>query len=141
MSLTILTLVLTVTLAVPFGLWCKKVMNHDVAFVNKTEAFLLDRLHISGREMNWKQYLAAVLTLSAASLILLLVMLLVDGMDPVMAFNTACSFVTNTNWQSYDPMLSLGWVTETFGITVQNFVSAAAGICVLFALIRGLTGR
>ena len=51
MSLTILTLVLTVTLAVPFGLWCKKVMNHDVAFVNKTEAFLLDRLHISGREM------------------------------------------------------------------------------------------
>ena len=141
MSLTILTLVLTVTLAVPFGLWCKKVMNHDVAFVNKTEAFLLDRLHISGREMNWKQYLAAVLTLSAASLILLLVMLLVDGMDPVMAFNTACSFVTNTNWQSYDPMLSLGWVTETFGITVQNFVSAAVGICVLFALIRGLTGR
>lgn len=141
MSLTILTLVLTVILAVPFGLWCKKVMNHDVAFVNKTEAFLLDRLHISGREMNWKQYLAAVLTLSAASLILLLVMLLVDGMDPVMAFNTACSFVTNTNWQSYDPMLSLGWVTETFGITVQNFVSAAVGICVLFALIRGLTGR
>lgn len=141
MSLTILTLVLTVTLAVPFGLWCKKVMNHDVAFVNKTEAFLLDRLHISGREMNWKQYLAAVLTLSAASLILLLVMLLIDGMDPVMAFNTACSFVTNTNWQSYDPMLSLGWVTETFGITVQNFVSAAVGICVLFALIRGLTGR
>jgi len=141
MSLTILTLVLTVTLAVPFGLWCKKVMNHDVAFANKTEAFLLDRLHISGREMNWKQYLAAVLTLSAASLILLLVMLLVDGMDPVMAFNTACSFVTNTNWQSYDPMLSLGWVTETFGITVQNFVSAAVGICVLFALIRGLTGR
>lgn len=141
MSLTILTLVLTVTLAVPFGLWCKKVMNHDVAFVNKTEAFLLDRLHISGREMNWKQYLAAVLTLSAASLILLLVMLLIDGMDPLVAFGTACSFVTNTNWQSYDPMLSLGWVTETFGITVQNFVSAAVGICVLFALIRGLTGR
>ncbi|WP_305233842.1 potassium-transporting ATPase subunit KdpA [uncultured Faecalibaculum sp.] len=138
MSLTILTLVLTLVLAVPLGLWCKKVLNHDVPFVNRTEEFVMKKLHISSREMNWKQYLLAAGLLAAVSFAVLLVILLAQGMEFWVAFNTACSFVTNTNWQSYDPVLSLDWQAQAFGLTVQNFVSAAMGICVLFALIRGL---
>ncbi len=59
-------------------------------------------------------------------------------MDLATAINTAVSYVTNTNWQSFNPTLQTGWITQTVGFGVLNFVSAAVGICVLFALIRGL---
>lgn len=137
MSLTILTLLVTLVLAVPLGIWCKKVMNGDLAFVRKTESRLLDWLKISREGMGWKKYLTGVLSFSALSLAVLLVILLLSGMSLPEAFSTACSFVTNTNWQSYDPA-DLNWQSQAAGLTVQNFVSAAVGMCVLFALIRGL---
>ena len=55
-----------------------------------------------------------------------------------LSFNTAVSFVTNTNWQSYSPELTLGYTVQLAGLAVQNFVSAAVGIAVAIALVRGL---
>jgi potassium-transporting ATPase potassium-binding subunit len=61
------------------------------------------------------------------------------GVDPALAFNTAASFVTNTNWQAYSGETTMGYVTQMAGLAVQNFVSAAVGIAVAIALIRGFT--
>ena len=66
------------------------------------------------------------------------------GLPPTsehLAFNTAISFVTNTNWQSYSPEVTLGYTVQLAGLAVQNFVSAAVGIAVAVALIRGLAYR
>ena len=63
----------------------------------------------------------------------------VDGTTAHLAFNTTSSFVTNTNWQAYSGESGLSYLTQMLGLTVQNFVSAATGIAVLFALIRGFT--
>ena len=65
----------------------------------------------------------------------------VDGVPPALAFNTAVSFVTNTNWQNYGGESTMSHLTQMAGLTVQNFVSAAVGIAVAVALIRGLTRR
>src|SRR5215470_6847148 len=59
------------------------------------------------------------------------------AMTPDLAFNTAVSFMTNTNWQSYSPDTTLGYLVQMVGLTVQNFVSAAVGIAVAVAMIRG----
>lgn len=58
-----------------------------------------------------------------------------------LAFNTATSFVTNTNWQAYSGETQSSYLSQMLVFTVQNFVSGAVGICVLFALFRGFTGR
>jgi K+-transporting ATPase ATPase A chain len=63
------------------------------------------------------------------------------GVPPALAFNTAMSFVTNTNWQSYGGETTMSYLTQMLGLTVQNFVSAAAGIAVLVALARGLARK
>ena len=63
------------------------------------------------------------------------------GVGWALAFNTATSFVTNTNWQAYSGETTLSYLTQCLGLTVQNFVSAATGIAVLFALIRGFVRK
>ena len=63
------------------------------------------------------------------------------GVDPVLAFNTAVSFVTNTNWQSYVPETTMGYLVQMAGLTVHNFVSSAVGIVLAVALIRGFARR
>ena len=63
----------------------------------------------------------------------------IPGTSWHLAFNTASSFVTNTNWQAYSGESTLSYLTQALGLTVQNFVSAATGIAVLFALIRGFS--
>ena len=60
-------------------------------------------------------------------------------MNPALAFNTAVSFVTNTNWQSYSPEATLGYSVQMAGLAVQNFLSAAVGLAVAIALVRGLS--
>ena len=62
-------------------------------------------------------------------------------MTPESAFNTAVSFATNTNWQGYGGETTMTYMTQMLGLTVQNFVSAASGMAVLVALIRGLARR
>ena len=63
------------------------------------------------------------------------------GVEPVLAFNTGVSFVTNTNWQSYVPETTMGYLVQMAGLTVHNFVSAAVGVAIALALIRGFARR
>ncbi|MFJ4714070.1 potassium-transporting ATPase subunit KdpA [Streptomyces sp. NPDC088785] len=98
-------------------------------------------------EMRWTAYLRAVLAFSAVSVLFLYLLQRVQGslpgslgfrsIDPDQAFNTAASFVANTNWQSYYGEQAMGHVVQTAGLAVQNFVSAAVGIAVAVALVRG----
>ncbi|WP_329123575.1 potassium-transporting ATPase subunit KdpA [Streptomyces sp. NBC_01353] len=98
-------------------------------------------------EMRWPAYLRGVLAFSAVSVLFLHLLQRVQGslpgslgfssIDPDQAFNTAASFVANTNWQSYYGEQAMGHVVQTGGLAVQNFVSAAVGIAVAVALVRG----
>ena len=102
----------------------------------------------SSSEQTWRAYLRGVLAFSVVGLVLLYVLqrtqallpasLGLPAVPPDLAFNTAASFVTNTNWQSYSPELTMGYAVQLAGLAVQNFVSAAVGIAVAVALIRGL---
>ncbi|MFE7128270.1 potassium-transporting ATPase subunit KdpA [Streptomyces sp. NPDC057617] len=98
-------------------------------------------------EMRWPAYLRGVLAFSAVSVLFLYLLQRVQGVlpgslgfssiDPDQAFNTAASFVSNTNWQSYYGEQAMGHVVQTGGLAVQNFVSAAVGMAVAVALVRG----
>ncbi|TDT35270.1 K+-transporting ATPase ATPase A chain [Streptomyces sp. BK208] len=101
------------------------------------------------REMRWPAYLRGVLAFSLAGVLFLYLLQRLQGVlpgslgfvsvDPDQAFNTAASFVSNTNWQSYYGEQAMGHVVQTAGLAVQNFVSAAVGIAVAVALVRGFT--
>ncbi|MER7336341.1 potassium-transporting ATPase subunit KdpA [Streptomyces sp. NPDC000075] len=98
-------------------------------------------------EMRWPAYLRGVLAFSAVSVLFLYGLQRAQGVlpgslgfqaiDPDQAFNTAASFVANTNWQSYAGEQAMGHVVQTGGLAVQNFVSAAVGMAVAVALVRG----
>ncbi|MGI5377084.1 potassium-transporting ATPase subunit KdpA [Streptomyces sp. CA-251387] len=98
-------------------------------------------------EMTWPAYLRGILAFSAAGVLFLYLLQRLQGVlpgslgfssiDPDQAFNTAVSFVTNTNWQSYYGEQAMGHVVQTAGLAVQNFVSAAVGMAVAVALVRG----
>ncbi|GGV05904.1 potassium-transporting ATPase potassium-binding subunit [Streptomyces filipinensis] len=98
-------------------------------------------------EMTWPAYLRGVLAFSAAGVLFLYLLQRLQGVlpgslhfasvNPAQSFNTAVSFVTNTNWQSYYGEQTMGHVVQTAGLAVQNFVSAAVGIAVAVALVRG----
>ncbi|MFG2533498.1 potassium-transporting ATPase subunit KdpA [Streptomyces sp. NPDC048516] len=97
--------------------------------------------------MRWPAYLRGVLAFSAAGVLFLYLLQRVQGgmplslgfasISPAQAFNTAASFVANTNWQSYSGEQAMGHVVQTAGLAVQNFVSAATGMAVAIALVRG----
>src|ERR1043165_2457463 len=101
-------------------------------------------------EQRWTQYTAALLSFSIFGFVLLYLLQRVQGflpfnpqhfgaaqVPPDLAFNTATSFVTNTNWQAYGGESTLSYFVQMAGLAVQNFLSAAAGIAVAVALIRG----
>ena len=103
-------------------------------------------------EMDWKTYTAALLLFSAVGLLFLYLLQRVQGYLPLnprhfgavapgLAFNTAVSFTTNTNWQNYAGETTMSYLIQMLGLTVKNFVSAAAGMAVLVAFIRGFTRR
>jgi K+-transporting ATPase ATPase A chain len=103
-------------------------------------------------EMNWWQYALAIMWFNILGLVLLFVLLMAQGSLPLnpqgfaglswdLAFNTAVSFVTNTNWQAYSGENTLNYLSQMVGLTVQNFLSAATGIAVAFALIRAFARR
>ena len=102
--------------------------------------------------MNWTSYAVAMLLFNVAGLVALYALQRLQGLLPLnpsafgavapdLAFNTAVSFITNTNWQAYAGESTLSYLTQMLGLTVQNFVSAGTGMAVLVALIRGLTAR
>lgn len=103
-------------------------------------------------EMSWRVYAIAMLVCNVAGLLILYALLRLQGSVPLnsqgfdglhadLAFNTAISFASNTNWQAYGGESTMTHVTSTLGLTVQNFMSAATGMAVLIALIRGFARR
>ena len=149
----ILYLVVLIALAIPLGAYIKKVMNGEKTFLSKILTPCEDAVYKVMRvkkdeQMNWKKYAVSVLIFSGIGLVFLFLLQLLQGVLPGnpqglsgvkwdLSFNTAASFVTNTNWQAYSGESTLSYLTQALGLTVQNFVSAATGIAVLFALIRG----
>jgi potassium-transporting ATPase potassium-binding subunit len=104
------------------------------------------------QEMTWKTYALAVMLFNVAGLLVVYLLQRAQGalplnpaglgaVTPDSSFNTATSFASNTNWQGYGGETTLSYLTQMVGLTVQNFVSAATGMAVLVALIRGFTRR
>ncbi|MDX2029428.1 MAG: potassium-transporting ATPase subunit KdpA [Blastocatellia bacterium] len=104
------------------------------------------------REMRWREYAAAMLSFSAVSMLALYLLQRTQAwlpfnpqklanIEPGSAFNTAASFTTNTNWQSYVPETTMSYLTQMAGLAYQNFVSAAVGIALAIAFIRGIAWR
>jgi len=104
------------------------------------------------REMRWTEYTVAMLLFSGASMVLLYVIERTQkwlpfnpqkfaNVDPGLAFGTAASFTTNTNWQAYTPETTMSYFTQMAGLAYHNFASAAVGIVLAIALIRGIARR
>ena len=144
-------LLILFVLARPLGAGLARLIgNHSLPGTARVERLIWRGLGISTHEMNWKQYLLAILALNVLGLTLLFLLLLWQHLLPLnpqqlpglpwhLALNTAVSFVTNTNWQAYSGETTLSYFSQMAGLTVQNFLSAATGIAVVFALIRAFT--
>ena len=149
----VLYLVILVAVGIPLGTLMAHVMDGEKCFlspvVRPVEKGIYKLLRIDESEqMNWKRYLVAVLEFSGIGLVFLFLLQMLQNFLPLnpqglpgvpwdLSFNTAASFVTNTNWQAYSGESTLSYLSQFLGLTVQNFVSAATGIAVMFALIRG----
>lgn len=149
-----LYLVVLIALAIPLGRYIGKVMNGEPVFLSKIlkpcENIIYKILHVEQEEqMNWKKYTISAFIFNGIGFAFLFILHMIQGVLPLnpgnvsgtswhLAFNNAVSFITNTNWQSYSGEATLSYLTQMLGLTVQKFVSAATGIAVLFALIRGL---
>ena len=146
---------LLLALAAPLGAYMARVYSGEARLAQRALG-PLERLfyRLSGvradEEMSWQRYAAAVLLFSLAGVVAVYALQRLQGslplnpqrfgaVSPEVSFNTAVSFVTNTNWQSYGGESSLSYLTQMLALTVQNFVSAAAGMAVLVAVIRGFT--
>ena len=152
----LLTVYLVVLLAAawPLGLWLARLANGNVpGWMHKVEAPLYKLAGTSpDKSMHWAHYALALLAfnLLGALVVYALQRLQVwlplnpQGMAAVSAdsaFNTAISFASNTNWQGYAGESTMGYLTQMLGLAVQNFFSAATGIAVVFALVRGFAAR
>lgn len=146
--LLVFLIVLSATVK-PLGLYVTKLMEAPRwRPLARLEAGIFRLCGIGGEEMGWRQYALAVLVFSLVGAIAVYALqrlqfwlpLNPQGMANVSAdssFNTAVSFVTNTNWQGYGGEATMSYLTQMLGLAVQNFLSAATGIAVAFALIRG----
>ncbi len=118
----------------------------DAQGEGKIEGFIYRLLKIETKAQDAKNYLASILAFSFVCLLsfMAIVMWLPGAKEPMswhLALNTAISFMTNTNWQAYSGEVSLSPLMQMLGCTVQNFVSAGAGIAVFVAFVRGLRSR
>ncbi|WP_313017742.1 potassium-transporting ATPase subunit KdpA [Atlantibacter hermannii] len=131
-------------------LLAKLIDGEPLPVVGRFESALWMLGGVRNEEMNWRQYLLAILLFNLFGLIALFALLMTQGNLPLnpqhfpgmpwdLALNTAVSFVTNTNWQAYAGESSLSYLSQMAGLTVQNFLSAASGIAVVFALIRAFS--
>jgi len=149
----ILYFAVLVVLAIPLGRFMARVMDGEHTFLSPVlapvERGVYRLLRIDSHErMGWKRYLVSVLVFSGIGLVVLVALQMLQAVLPGnpqhlpsvpwdLSFNTAASFITNTNWQSYSGETTLSYLVQFVGLTVQNFVSAGTGIAVMFALIRG----
>ncbi|POP42857.1 potassium-transporting ATPase subunit KdpA [Superficieibacter electus] len=140
-------------LARPLGvLLARMIVGTPLPGVEGIEKGLWKVVGISAGEMHWRHYLLAILLFNLLGLLALFFMLLFQDALPLnpqhqpslswhLALNTAVSFVTNTNWQSYSGETTMSYFSQMVGLTVQNFLSAASGIAVIFALTRAFARR
>ena len=151
----VLYIVILLLLAKPLGSFMARVFNGERNILSPVmapvERFTYRLLGTkSDEEMNWKQYTVAVLLLALLGVVTLYFIERLQGVlpfnpqhlpgvSPSLAFNTAISFNTNTNWQNYGGETTMTYFTQMVGLTVHNFLSAAAGIAILMAVIRGFT--
>ncbi|MEU1936532.1 potassium-transporting ATPase subunit KdpA [Streptomyces coeruleorubidus] len=145
--LQLLALIAALALAyIPLGNYMARVYSSDKHW--RVEKWVYKGIGANpDTEMTWSAYLRGVLAFSAVGVLFLYLLMRLQGVlpgslgfssvNPAQSFNTAVSFVTNTNWQSYYGEQTMGHVVQTAGLAVQNFVSAAVGMAVAVALVRG----
>ncbi len=150
-ALTLLTLVVAlVGLGLPLSAWMARTYTTTADW--RVERGVYRLLGIDARsDQRWPNYFRGILAISVLGVVLLYALQRLQavlpyslGLPPVpegLAFTTAISFVTNTNWQSYSPELTLGYTVQVAGLAVQNLLSAAVGIVVAIALVRGIASR
>jgi len=141
----------------PLGSFMTRVFSREKTFLdpalNPVERIIYRLAHVdSGREMRWTEYAISMLLFSAVSMFVLYVMQRAQqhlplnpqnlaGVPPDLSFNTAASFTTNTNWQNYAGETTMSYFTQMAGLAYHNFVSAAVGIALAIAFIRGIARR
>jgi len=136
----------------PLGLYMAKVFEGELAFLSPVERFLYRLAGVRQEEQHWTGYAIAMLAFSLAGFVLLYLIQRFQGalpfnpqgmagVTPDLAFNTSVSFVTNTNWQSYAGESTMSYLVQMLGLTVHNFLSAATGMGLALALIRGFARR
>src|SRR3984957_7124103 len=152
----IVFLALILAMTKPLGVFMARVFNRERTFFDPV-ARPLERLlyRVTGvdeeHEMRWTEYAFGMVLFSGASMLLLYLIERAQhllpwwnpqkfaGVPPALAFNTAASFTTNTNWQNYSGESTMSYLTQMAGLTVHNFTSAATGMALALALIRGFT--
>ena len=156
----VLFVVVLVALAVPLGNYMARVYTGDTVLLSRLlgrpERWLYSLLRVDTRRgQEWKPYARSLIIFSLTGWLVLYFVLRTQTIHPWnnyagttfhsgswdLTFNTASSFVTNTNWQYYGGESTLTYFSQIVGLTVQNFLSAAVGIVVAVALIRGIAGR
>jgi len=153
--LIILFLVIVSLAGIPLGKYISRVLTGEKTFmtplVRPFEKFIYKITSVDEEtEMSWKKYAYALLIFNIIGITFLFVLQLIQNFLPLnpaqmsgvrwdTALNTAISFATNTNWQSYAGESTMSYLTQMLGMTVQNFLSASVGIAALLALIRGFT--
>ena len=141
----------------PLGLYMARVVEGQKTFLDPVlrpvERLLYRSCGIEAdREMSWQQYSVAMLLFSLVSMLLTYLIERAQhflpwnpqhlaGVAPALALNTAASFTTNTNWQAYTPETTMSYFTEMVGLAYHNFLSAAIGIAVAVALVRGIARK
>lgn len=153
-GLLALFLVLLLALSWPLGIWLARLATGCMPrWLARAEAPLYRLAGTSAdQSMHWSAYAFAVLAFNAIGFFGVYAIQRLQGLLPLnpaglgavspdSAFNTAISFVANTNWQGYAGESTMAYLTQMLALSVQNFLSAATGIAVLFALLRGFTAR
>src|ERR1700743_1345171 len=136
----------------PLGRYMARVFEGEIKFLAPVERFLYRLCGIKGEEQHWTTYNIAMLAFSIAGFVSLYLIQRLQAvlpfnpqaMTPVtpdLAFNTSTSFITNTNWQSYSGETTMSYLVQMLGLTVHNFLSAATGIALAIALVRGFARR
>ena len=150
-------LAIVTALSVPLGLYMARVFAHEPTLLDPVLGPLERLIYRVCRvrptsEMTWSEYAIAMLLFSMVGMLVLYAMQRLQaflplnpqkftGVAPDLAFNTAASFTTNTNWQAYGGESTMSYLTQMAGLAFHNFVSAAAGIAIAIAVIRGFVRR
>jgi K+-transporting ATPase ATPase A chain len=148
MPAIIIYAILLILLTPPLGAYMYRVYTRER--IGRAEGLVYRLIGVDPKvEQSWRRYASAVVWFSGISMILIYVVMRlqahlplnpngIGNVDQYVSFNTAASFTTNTNWQVYGGETTMSYLTQMFALTFQNFVSAAAGMAVLIALIRGI---